>query len=196
MKALQRVGLAVGLVVGLWLPVWAAEIVIYGFEGSPEGWVIPDWAKTSADYVGKDLSVTTESASEGKSTLKVDAEFPGGKWTGVYVEREVEVTDWTQFSGISADIYLPPEAPKGLKARFILTVGDQWTWTEMNRGLELAPGKWTTITAKLKPGSLDWKFFPDDQFRKNIRKLGIRVESEQATVYSGPVYIDNVRLAE
>lgn len=196
MKALQRFGLAWGLLFGFWLPVWAAEIVIYGFEGSPEGWVIPDWAKTSPDYVGKELTVSTESASEGKSALEVGADFPGGKWTGVYVERQVEVTDWSQFSGVSADVYLPPEAPKDLKARVILTIGDDWVWTEMNRGLALMPGKWTTITANLKPGSTDWKFFPDDQFRKNIRKLGIRIESDQAAVYNGPVYIDNVRLAE
>ena len=196
MKAPQRMGVALGLVLGLWLPVWAAEIVVYGFEGSPEGWIIPDWAKTSPDYVGKELGVSTESASEGKSALEIGADFPGGKWSGVYVERQVEVTDWTQFSVVSADIYLPPEAPKNLKARIILTVGDHWTWTEMNRGLALAPGKWTTIAAQLKPGSMDWKFFPDEQFRKDVRKLGIRIEAEQSAVYNGPVYIDNVRLAE
>jgi len=174
----------------------AAEIVVYGFEGSPEGWEIPDWAKSSEDYVGEELAVSDAHQGEGAYALEVRLDFPGDRWAGAYVERELEVTDWTTFGQLSADLYLPAEAPEGLQAKIILTVGDQWQWTEMNRAVPLSPGQWTTLSVNLKPGSLDWKFFPDEAFRKSVRKLGIRVESNNGPTYHGSVFIDNVRLAE
>ena len=169
-------------------------MVIFDFEKGVEEWAIPDWAQTSADYVGKSVAPSQEQQSHGQGSLQVNAAFPGGKWTGAYIERMMYVTDWSAFSGISADVFLPQNAPEGIKARFILTVGDKWEWTEMNRGLSLKPGEWTTITANLKPGSQDWKFFPDDKFRKDVRKIGIRFESDSKPVYTGPMYVDNIQL--
>ena len=173
-----------------------AELVIYDFENGLQDWSIPDWAKDSEDDVGRVLSTSSEVASHGKSSLQLLADFPGTKWTGAYVEVMMNVTDWSQFGSLSFDAYLPPNAPSGLQGRVILTVGDQWTWTEMNRPIKLEPGKWVTIATDLKPGSLDWKFFPTETFRKDIRKVGIRIESEKKTAYSGPIYFDNVRLGQ
>ena len=172
----------------------AAEIVAYGFETGLEGWMIPDWAKNSPDYVATAIQPSSEHAEEGAASLKFDVAFPGGRWTGAYVERLAEVTDWTSFSRLSVSVYLPAEAPTGLKGRCILSVGESWQWTEMSHATSLIPGQWTTISANLKPGSMDWKFFPDDAFRKDIRKIGIRIESDKAPVYNGPVFVDNVRL--
>jgi len=174
----------------------AAEIAIYGFEDGPQGWVIPKWAQTSMDYVTTELAVSPEHAQEGASALELRTHLPGERWTAAYVEREVEVTDWTPFGRVSVSAYLPAGAPSGLRGRIILTIGDQWVWTEMNRPVLLEPGQWTTITANLKPGSMDWKFFPDDGFRKNIRRLGVRIESDKQPSYNGSVFLDNVRLAE
>ena len=169
-------------------------LTIYDFEAGLQDWVIPDWAKEKEEDVGRVVSTSQEVASHGKNSMQVLADFPGGTWTGAYVEVPMNVSDWSQFSSISADVYLPATAPSGLQGRFILTVGEQWTWTEMNHALKLEPGKWTMITANLKPGSLDWKFFPTEAFRKDIRKLGFRIESDKKPVYSGPIYIDNIRL--
>jgi len=191
--------------IGVWCLGWlvvgsvaAADhepLVIFDFEGgNTQEWMIPDWAKESPDNVGKVLSISEEVASRGKNSLQLLADFPGDKWTGAYVEVLMRVTDWSPFGSISADVYLPPNAPAGLQGRFILTVGEKWEWVEMNRGLPLTPGKWTTVTANLKPGSLDWKFFPVETFRQDIRKVGLRVESDKQPVYSGPVYFDNIRL--
>lgn len=175
---------------------WAEEIVIYGFEGGLEEWIIPDWAKIKEDCVAENMAVSEHQAKEGKRSMEVVSNFPGGKWTGSYVETMIYVQDWSAFSGISVDIYLPENAPKGLGARIILTVGEEWKWTEMNRTVPLTPGKWTTISANLKPGSMDWKFFPDDKFRTDVRKLGLRIESNKSPVYAGPLYIDNIKLRE
>ena len=169
-------------------------LAICDFEGGVDDWAIPDWALASPDNVSKSLNPSPDFVSHGKGSLQVLVDFPGGKWMGAYLERTMYVTDWTPFSAIAADIYVPYNAPKGLKARFILTVGEKWEWTEMNRALDLHPDQWTTVTANLKEGSLDWKFFPDETFRKDIRKIGIRIESDKEPVYSGPIYIDNIRL--
>ena len=197
MNAWRKLALAIFLAqLGLAGRAAAAEIVVYGFENSLEGWAIPDWAKASTDYVGQSCESSAEHASQGQGALEIQAEFPGGRWTGVYVEREIETTDWTPFGSLSVDLYLPTGSPEGLTAKLILTVGEDWTWTEMNRALPLKPGTWTTITANLKPGSMDWKFFPDDGFRSRVRKIGVRIESDKEPAYRGPVFLDNIRLAE
>lgn len=174
----------------------AQEIVIYGFENSVEGWAIPEWAKSSADYVAEECHISGAHVVEGQRALELRTVFPGERWTGAYIERDVEVTDWSLFSRLLVDVYLPDSAPNGLEGKIILTVGDQWRWTEMNRSIPLRPGAWTTIAVILTPGSMDWKFFPDETFRANIRKVGIRVESNDGPVYRGSVFFDNVRLAE
>jgi len=174
----------------------AAELVIYGFEGSPQGWVIPEWARASPDHVAERLLVSRGYASEGHEALEVWAAFPGGRWACAYVEREPEVTDWTPFGRLGADVYLPAEAPVGLRARLILTVGPEWRWTEMSRAVPLSPGVWTTLAADLTPASADWGERPDARFRADVRKVGIRIEADTAPAYRGPVFIDRVRVAD
>ena len=188
------------MVYGLWTlfvpTLQAAEIVAYGFETGLEGWVIPDWAKNSPDYVASAARASSSYAEEGTASLQIDAAFPGGRWSGAYVERQTEITDWASFSRLAVSVYLPAEAPAGLKGRIILSVGEAWQWTEMNHAMILTPGQWTTISVSLKPGSMDWKFFPDEAFRKDVRKLGVRIESDKEPAYSGSIFLDNVRLAE
>lgn len=174
--------------------VVGAGKVISGFEEKVPSWGIPDWCFEKEEYVGESVALSTKFTKEGQSSLEIMANFPGAKWTAVYVEVE-QFFDWTAYKTLSADIYLPKEAPFGLQARFILTVGQDWTWTEMSRLAKLVPGEWTTITADLSPGSTDWRRTQvTNEFRADIRKLGIRIESNMRPVYSGPIYIDNVRV--
>jgi hypothetical protein len=168
--------------------------VIFGFEKNSPFWEIPDWCFEKEDYVGKRISQSSQYANEGKSSLEVLVDFPGKKWTAAYFEVQ-EYLDWTPYQDISADVYVPANGPYGMKAKLILTVGDDWKWTEMSRHVKLTPGEWTTITAKVAPGSSDWRRTEvTDEFRSDVRKLGIRVESNMRPVYNGAIYIDNVRL--
>lgn len=170
-------------------------LIIHDFEHGLHEWGIPDWERTNEFYGAGELATSKDFASHGTSSMMLTADLPGaGTWTGAYAEIEMHVTDWTPYAALAVDVYVPYNAPVGLQSRLILTVGEQWTWTEMNRGILLPPGQWTTITAKLVPGSMDWKFFPDDAFRKDIRKIGVRIESDKGPTYRGPVFIDNVRL--
>lgn len=171
-----------------------AELELFGFEDGLQEWTIPAWEATSPDYAGRRLEISREMMAHGAAALQLFVNFAGERWMGAYVEREMYVTDWRPYRILAVDVYLPPEAPEGLKARIILTMGDQWRWTEQNRALPLEPGLWTTVRANLMPDSVDWTFFPDDAFRRDIRKIGIRIEAERGTIYEGPVHLDDVRL--
>ncbi|MFH1784648.1 MAG: hypothetical protein ABH868_07170, partial [bacterium] len=166
------------------------EKVIFDFDNSISDWKIPDWAQQKEEYVGRQVIL-----SEKKDSLEVKADFPGGKWTAAYIEHE-QYFDWSAYSEIAVDIYVPKDTPSGLIGKIILTVGEDWKWTEMIQSVYLLPGKWTTISASLMPGSIDWRDTKlDEGFRAGIRKFGVRVESDRKPTYKGSLYIDKVRLS-
>jgi len=196
MKKVLVLALAMGLVLALSGSARAEDKVLFGFEKDTAGWEIPEWAIEQEDHVAKTIEVSKDVANEGKQSLKVMATFPGKVWTTALVE-DFEYFDWTPYKAISVDIYIPKEAPIGLKAKIILTVGESWKFTEMARSVPLEPGKWVTISANLMPGSEDWKrTVVDDNFRKDVRKVAVRVESNKKPEYTGPIYIDNMVLAK
>ncbi len=172
----------------------AVEKVLYGFEKDTEGWEVPEWALEKQDHVAKSISTSKDFAKEGKSSLKVSSDFPGKIWSASLVET-AEAFDLTPYGTITCDIYLPQEAPEGLKGKIILTVGENWKFTEMSRAISLMPGQWTTVSADLLPGSTSWqKTVVDENFRKDIRKIDVRIESNKKPVYNGPIYIDNIKV--
>ncbi len=170
------------------------ETVLFDFENGLEGWEIPDWAYEKPDHVQKDLKASNNFANKGRNSLEIDVEFPGGRWTGAIVEI-MQYFDWTEYGKIACDIYLPKDAPVGLRGKIILTVGDAWKWVEMSKSYALKPGQWTTIEADIRPGSIDWRRVQvDDTFRQDVRKIDIRVESNNKPAYTGAIYIDNIRV--
>lgn len=174
--------------------VFGEARVIYDFEGDVQGWEIPDWSYEQDDYVGETIDVSGDFASCGNESLMLTANFPGGSWKGAIIEV-MEYMDWTPYSTISCDVLVPPSAPEGLRAKIILTVGDDWAWTEMSRSEKLIPGEWVTISGNLLPGSMDWKRTnPTDEFRADVRKIDIRIESNKKPEYNGPVFVDNIRV--
>ena len=176
--------------------VYAADKMLFSFENSTQGWEIPDWALEKDDYVAEEVKVSKTYASDGKGSLELNADFLGGAWTAAFIET-VEYFDWTPYSAISVDMYLPTTAPAGLKAKIILTQGEDWAWREMSRSVNLEPGVWTTIKADVKAGSTDWKRInPNDSFRQDVRKFGLRIHSNLRPTYKGPIYIDNIKLIE
>jgi hypothetical protein len=172
------------------------ERTYFNFEDSLEGWEVPAWALGKADHVAKEVVVSRDMASSGRSSMKVTADFPGGVWTAALVEVQ-QYLDLGVYRVIKVDVYLPKTAPEGLKAKLVLTVGDNWKFVEMNGGVPLIPGEWSTITANIEPGSFDWKrVVPDEAFAKDVRKVAVSVESNGNPVYSGVFYVDNVRVGK
>lgn len=176
---------------------FSKEILLFNFEKDPDGWEIPDWALGKKDHVAEEIGVSEFQASAGKYALEMGVNFtqePG--WKGAYVERVVDVTDWSPFKFLSADVCIPKDAPRGLRARIILTVGDEWKWTEMNKSIPLTPGEWCVLKVDISPDSLNWRRFVTDSFRSDVKKMGVRVESNGNIAYKGPIYIDNIRLTD
>ena len=174
---------------------FSADKVLFDFEESAEGWEIPDWAYEQDGYVAEEVVVSKDFSKTGNSSLKLTVDFPGGRWNSAIIEV-AEFFDWTPFNTISCDVYLPSDGPNGLKSKIILTVGENWKWTEMSRSYNLKSGAWVTISANFKPGSADWKRVkPTDEFRADVRKVAVRVESNKPA-YKGPIYIDNIALGE
>lgn len=168
--------------------------ILYNFETDTEGWEIPLWAAEKPDHAGKILKQVRGTSSKGSSSLILTADFPGNTWSAALVEI-THYLDLNAYDSISVDIYVPPACPKGLKAQIILTIGDNWRFVEMSRTFPLTPGEWTTITGDLTDKSPDWRRTTvDENFRKDIRKIAIRIESNGKPVYSGPIYIDNIRV--
>ena len=171
------------------------EKILYDFEKDENGWEIPLWAADKPDYVATSLKKTDTAASNGTGSIEIYADFTGGNWSAALAEIQ-QYLDLNDYERISADIYLPPDAPKGLRAKLILTIGDNWQFVEMARGIRLDAGQWTTVTADLSPGSTDWRRTRiDNEFRQDIRKIAIRIESNK-TAYSGPFYVDDIRVTE
>ncbi len=170
------------------------ERTLYDFErGNLSGWEIPQWARAQRDYVAINAEVSDEAASSGEHSMKVSADFPGGLWTAALVEIQ-QYLDLSAYRVIRADVYLPEDAPMGLNVSLILTVGEDWRFVEMNRSFPLIPGEWVTITANIEPGSYDWKrIVPDEKFAQDVRKIAVRVESNNRPAYTGDLFIDNVR---
>ncbi len=169
------------------------EKIFFDFENDLAGWEIPAWSTQNSDYVTKTVEVSKDFASHGQSSMKIVSNFAGSAWQGGLVEIQ-QYLDLSAYRVISLDIYVPKGVPEGLKAKIILTVGENWKFVEMSRTVPLMPGQWTTITANIEPGSYDWKrVVPDEKFAADVRKIAIRIESNRTPVYSGPIYIDNIR---
>ncbi|MBL7157586.1 MAG: hypothetical protein ISS92_05460 [Candidatus Omnitrophica bacterium] len=172
------------------------EMVLFSFEKDEEGWEVPDWALDKDDHAAESVEISSDVASEGNLSLKMNSNFPGRIWSAAIIEHE-QYFDFSPYREIAVDVYIPADTPLGLRAKIILTVGEGWKWTEMTRSIPLIPGEWITIRGNIAPGSYDWKrVLPDETFREDIRKLVVRVESNKRPVYKGPVYIDNVRIGK
>ncbi len=194
MKKILVLAVAVAMVLSVSSFARAEEKVLFSFEKDTQGWEIPEWALEQEDHVAKSIEVSKDFAKDGEQSLKVMAAFPGKTWTSALVE-DFEYFDWTPYKAIAVDVYIPKEAPIGLKAKIILTVGENWKFTEMARSVALVPGEWVTVTANLLPSSEDWKkTVVDDNFRKDVRKIAVRVESNKKPEYNGPIYIDSIKL--
>jgi len=172
------------------------ERVLFSFENDTNGFEIPFWALEKDDHVARSITVSEKYVSEGEKSLKVESDFPGQKWTAALIELE-QYLDLSPYREIAVDIYLPKKAPMGLRAKLVLTIGESWKFTEMTRSVPLVPGEWTKVYGNIEPGSYDWKrIVPDESFRRDVRKIAVRVESNKRPVYKGPIYIDNIRIGK
>jgi hypothetical protein len=178
-------------------PVLYREKVLYDFESGNDGWEIPAWAFDKEDHRQISAETSTDIASAGEKSLRVNSNLIPGNWSASLVEIQ-HYLDLSAYGALAVDIYIPPDAPpRGLRAKLILTVGEDWKFVEMSRSVKLEPGKWTYILASLEESSRDWKWTKvDNAFKEDVRKVSLRVEYSGKQEYSGPIYVDNFRVGD
>ena len=186
--------------------VVAEEVIKYDFESGKEGWEIPDWALEQKDHVGTSVEVTSEVVYKGDNSLEIMCDFPGDVWRAAIVQVEFESNkDFSGAKEVICYIYLPKKARNELMhARIILTTG-LWQFIEQREPVELKPGRWNKIKAKLdvteETERAYWKIRRQEnsllKHINNIKKIAIRIEynaniSQTGPAYAGPIYIDEV----
>ncbi len=187
---------------------WCAETPIhFDFESDAEGWAIPDWALEQKDSVGRSVSISPEQFSSGMRSLKLTCDFPGNSWASAIVEYQKDL-DLRGYKSISADIYIPKNAPDGfLAAKIVVTTNGLGQWIEMREALPLKPGEWVTVKAPLETspsGEMKyWRCRTNEECiisqLDKVRRLAVRIEYNVNVVkvgppYKGDVYIDNVTI--
>ncbi|MFH1665866.1 MAG: S1C family serine protease [Candidatus Omnitrophota bacterium] len=167
-------------------------ITIYDFSDGLQGWGIPAWALSIPSYVTRSVQPSGEHAVKGDNSLQVYGNFSGARWQAVIAEVQ-QPLNLTKYSSVSADVYVPEDAPKGLYADLGITFGRDLRWVYMNKPVSLLPGRWSRVEAGVAPGADGWReYTPDGKFRKTIKRVNVRVFKEGDVTYEGPVYIDNV----
>ena len=187
---------------------WCAETPIhFDFESDTEGWAIPGWSSDQKDSVGKSVLVSSDQSSSGNQSLKLTCDFPGDSWAAAIVEYKKDL-HLLGYKSISADVYIPKNAPAGfLAAKIIITTNGFRQWIEMRVAVPLIPGKWVTIKAPLETtpkGELkNWQCNTNEECiisqLDKVRRLAVRIEynvnvDKAGPPYKGDVYIDNVTI--
>lgn len=150
----------------------------YSFEDDVNGWALSgDWA------AGKDVTQSSDLATDGALSLSLSAAYTGGgTWqeAGAFVQPEGGA-DWSAYSTVTVDIYAPEDA-EGFTAQVFAKTGDDWAW-ENSQDTALSPGEWTTVTVPLSTlGDVS-----------ALREFGVKIGSSTG-VLDGTFLIDNIRL--
>ena len=174
----------------------AQEKVMFNTHQQLSNWDIPKWSSNKNDHVPPIIAVDENSSNFGETSVKLDVKFSGDKWQAGIIETEGRF-DLTLYKTISFDVYLPKNAPQGILARAIIVTGENFSWLEMDKAVNVSPGRRTTIKARIKRGNNKWVSKKgtvkiSDEIKADIRKIAIRIESNSAK-YEGPVYIDRIK---
>lgn len=173
---------------------WALAPLGWDFEQPDE-----DWAASPLDAGTKSVQISADRASSGARSLAVTGSLPQG-FGVTYTPWD----DWTGYTQLSFDIYVPADTPREFDL-WVYLKDKQYLWYQTapfrspTTGKPLAapaPGKWTTIKLDVSPTSTIWQpgghkkawerslYYP--------REFGLRFFSRSQ--WNGTVWIDNVQL--
>ena len=159
----------------------AVRTLKWDFEEDSGGWDYISCTGTQS-RIASDGSATNRAAR-----LDVDLPLPASMATKVDFESR-------RVGTLSYQVYLPKDAPYGVKTLFYLKDKDG-LWFQNLRREPLEAGKWTTHTVDLSSGSTHLE--PRGHFHRwndylshKMNLIGIKFIS--SAPYKGPVYVDNV----
>ena len=158
-----------------------------------------DWVASALDAGTRGVQASSARASSGARSLAITGSLPQS-FGVTYLPWD----DWTGYTQLSFDLYIPAGVPKEFDL-WVYLKDKQYYWYQTapfrspTTGKPLPgpkPGKWTTIKLDISPTSTIWK--PGGHRRAWERALyyprefGLRVFSRRK--WSGTVWLDNVQL--
>jgi len=177
------------------------SFVLYDFEaGDTDGWFMPAWAEGNQDDSGSPRRpyIVSGPSPSGGGALESPIRITGARFSAAFFGVRVEA-DWRASDSLSVDVYLPPDAPKGLEARYYL-IGSDWKWREPPVAASLKPGSWKTLSIPLSglEGTLTWKL-PGKALSDVmawVQEFGVKIcNAEPGLVgYRGIVRLGDVRI--
>jgi len=165
-------------------------ILLFDFTHDTEDWTMPDWPEANKSPNGVRYACTAPD-----QTLNIPLSFGKLAKTEGFVNYG-PASNWQRFRSVSADVYIPADAPKGFRASFFL-MGDGWKWNIPLDMTQLEPGKWNRIEAPLNDENLEkyWKV-PYSQFFNGLKYVigfGVRItKPDGVPKYQGVFKLDNV----
>jgi len=164
----------------------AGQSTLYDFERAPCAWRL--CPKTPQE---RRAQISCERASRGRSSMRLEAEFPGD----VTVEVRPNA-DWAAFHAVAFDVFVPTRAHGRIQLIAYVRDADLW-WYQTMPVEWLESGTWQTITLDVSPQSGAWE--PRGHMKawsgyvtRRVRVFGLRFFSKGRR-YRGPIYVDNVR---
>lgn len=150
------------------------------------------WRKSLVLSPSTTLTPVNEPVSRGSRSLQVTADYPGE--AALIITNASE--DWSEYAGLSFDVYVPAEGLREMRAMVYLRDGDLW-WYETLLEPILRAGDWNKLIVDLTGDRTEWrpqghaKEF-DRYALQRIKEVGIRVFGHKP--YDGPIYVDNFEL--
>jgi mannan endo-1,4-beta-mannosidase len=176
-------------------PPFQASQTLYNFESTAESFASTGYGGNN----GAPVRSTTR-ASNGSASLRVPVNFASTGWNFAGVYKGIAgLPDWSSQIKLAADVYVPSNAT-ALQIKFILYNQESgWVSYAQNGGISnnwLDPGHWNTVYANLTPQSIDWSATPPSGFNKMVQ-LSMEIHHAYGSpVFTGDVFIDNVRLGD
>jgi len=155
---------------------WRAPREVLGnFSLTTETWRV-DWGY---DISGPQRVETPSYGSNG--AIEYNTAGTLEKFQTVAGERYLDSGfDFREYDIITAQVYIPNSAPRGLKASIFTKSGDSWTWDEGSQ-VSLSAGTWTQVSFSAANISAA------DQ----VMSIGIKI-SNGPKKYTGPIYYDSI----
>lgn len=154
--------------------------VLYDFETDDETWQLND---EPGNEGGLSVFRSAERAFQGQGALQLDVRFPGDQWKRATIMKQFSNADWSAYTEISFDVYMPPEA-KGFQIE-VYSKTENWITTQWPGPTEprvyLSTEEWIPITVPLKQlGNV-----------QALHEIGIMIGTGQ-TPFEGAFYIDHI----
>jgi hypothetical protein len=126
--------------------------------------------------------------------LRIDVAIPGEAGVGAALDNGCG--RWHPFTSLNLSVYVPPEAPAGLRLIVYLRDADLNYFQHVHVAT-LPSGTWTDVELDLTDRSRDWEpvghYMPWDGYcRQDVQEVGVKFYSD--VPYSGPLYVDRVRV--